>query len=212
MSAIGNSVINEARKHIGKPYVLGTAGPNTFDCSGYVSFCLTKVTGTWWSRSSYDYPSLGQSVEKQAVDSSGIIVWQPGDVLCFDTEGNGRAGHVGFFAGMVDGQPVMFNAINPEGGVRRDNPLSTYFKPRLIAVRRVVFDKVDPVKPDPKPGEITLASLNSTDQKIWATIEELENRVTALERRQAKSDKAKNQPRLTSGQFATNAQLATNAT
>lgn len=36
-------VINEAKKHIGKPYVWGASGPNSFDCSGYVSYVLKKA-------------------------------------------------------------------------------------------------------------------------------------------------------------------------
>ena len=39
-----DDVINEAKKHLGKPYVWGAAGPNSFDCSGYVSYVL-KQTG-----------------------------------------------------------------------------------------------------------------------------------------------------------------------
>lgn len=37
-------VIAEAKNHLGKPYVWGAAGPNSFDCSGYVSYVL-KQTG-----------------------------------------------------------------------------------------------------------------------------------------------------------------------
>lgn len=37
-----DDVINEAKKHLGKPYVWGAAGPNSFDCSGYVSYVLKK--------------------------------------------------------------------------------------------------------------------------------------------------------------------------
>lgn len=39
-----DEVITEAKKHLGKPYVWGAAGPNSFDCSGYVSYVL-KQTG-----------------------------------------------------------------------------------------------------------------------------------------------------------------------
>ena len=39
-----DEVINEAKKHIGKPYVWGASGPNSFDCSGFVSYVL-KQTG-----------------------------------------------------------------------------------------------------------------------------------------------------------------------
>ena len=38
-----DDVIKEAKKHIGKPYVWGAAEPNTFDCSGYVSYVLKQM-------------------------------------------------------------------------------------------------------------------------------------------------------------------------
>ena len=33
---------NEAIKHLGKPYVLGTQGPDTFDCSGFIWWVLNQ--------------------------------------------------------------------------------------------------------------------------------------------------------------------------
>ena len=39
-----DEVISEAKKHVGKPYVWGASGPNSFDCSGFVSYVL-KQTG-----------------------------------------------------------------------------------------------------------------------------------------------------------------------
>ena len=43
----GNSsaVIAEAYKHIGKPYVWGAKGPETFDCSGFTSYVFRQATG-----------------------------------------------------------------------------------------------------------------------------------------------------------------------
>ena len=37
----GNSVVNRAYSQLGKPYAWGAVGPNSFDCSGLVSYCLT---------------------------------------------------------------------------------------------------------------------------------------------------------------------------
>lgn len=42
-SAVAVPLIAEARKHLGKRYVFGSVGPNTFDCSGLVVYCLRKV-------------------------------------------------------------------------------------------------------------------------------------------------------------------------
>lgn len=40
-SVSGNSVVSRAYSQLGKPYKWGAVGPNSFDCSGLVSYCLT---------------------------------------------------------------------------------------------------------------------------------------------------------------------------
>lgn len=63
-SVSGNSVVNRAYSQLGKPYQRGAVGPNSFDCSGLVSYCLTGsysrlgTTGTFmgWTRVSNPQP------------------------------------------------------------------------------------------------------------------------------------------------------------
>lgn len=63
-SVSGNSVVNRAYSQLGKPYLWGAVGPNSFDCSGLVSYCLTGsysrlgTTGTFmgWTRVSNPQP------------------------------------------------------------------------------------------------------------------------------------------------------------
>ena len=60
----GNSVVSRAYSQLGKPYAWGAVGPNSFDCSGLVSYCLTGsytrlgTTGTFmgWTRVSNPQP------------------------------------------------------------------------------------------------------------------------------------------------------------
>lgn len=40
-----NAVVQEAFKHLGKPYVWGAKGPDTFDCSGLTRYAYLKATG-----------------------------------------------------------------------------------------------------------------------------------------------------------------------
>lgn len=40
-SVSGNSVVNRAYSQLGKPYQWAAVGPDSFDCSGLVSYCLT---------------------------------------------------------------------------------------------------------------------------------------------------------------------------
>lgn len=63
-SVSSNSVVNRAYSQLGKPYQWGAVGPNSFDCSGLVSYCLTGsysrlgTTGTFmgWTRVSSPQP------------------------------------------------------------------------------------------------------------------------------------------------------------
>lgn len=63
-SVSGNSVVNRAYSQLGKPYQWSAVGPDSFDCSGLVSYCLTGsysrlgTTGTFmgWTRVSSPQP------------------------------------------------------------------------------------------------------------------------------------------------------------
>lgn len=63
-SVSGNSVVNRAYSQLGKSYQWGAVGPNSFDCSGLVSYCLTGsysrlgTTATFmgWTRVSSPQP------------------------------------------------------------------------------------------------------------------------------------------------------------
>ena len=55
-NANGGTIVSRAYSQLGKPYVWGACGPSSFDCSGFVSYCLTgsytrlgkSRTGTVW--------------------------------------------------------------------------------------------------------------------------------------------------------------------
>ncbi len=47
-SVTGNIVVDRAYAQLGKPYVWGASGPNAFDCSGLVGYCLTGTFGNHW--------------------------------------------------------------------------------------------------------------------------------------------------------------------
>lgn len=85
-SYVPGDAVSRAKSALGKPYLWGAAGPNAFDCSGLVSFCLTgRYNHTYSSQSFAGLPEVSDP--------------RPGDV-CY------RVGHVGLYVG--DGQ--MINA------------------------------------------------------------------------------------------------------
>ena len=44
----GNVIVDRAYAQLGKPYVWGASGPNSFDCSGLVGYCITGNYGSHW--------------------------------------------------------------------------------------------------------------------------------------------------------------------
>ena len=77
-------VLNEAYKHLGKPYVYGATGPNSFDCSGFTSYVYAKL-GYSIGRTTYNQINAGREVSYSQL--------QPGD-LVFP-----HSGHVGIYVG-----------------------------------------------------------------------------------------------------------------
>ena len=75
----GSAVVSRAYGKLGCPYVWGACGPNTFDCSGFVSYCLTgRYARIGTSGTFAGWPRVSNP--------------KPGDVCV-------RSGHVGIYIG-----------------------------------------------------------------------------------------------------------------
>ena len=109
---------------IGRPYVWGAEGPNSFDCSG-----LTQ----------YVYGEYGIDLPRRAVNQSqtGDRVGrrlQRGDLVFFSTDpGGSLVTHVGIY----EGDGVMIDASKRHGKVRRDSLDDDYWVERFMFARRI---------------------------------------------------------------------------
>ena len=78
----GNAVVDRAYSQLGKPYAWGAVGPSSFDCSGFVSYCLTGSysrlgsTGTFigWSRVGDPQPGDVCVVHNSSRQHCGIYI------------------------------------------------------------------------------------------------------------------------------------------
>ncbi|MBN2169278.1 MAG: C40 family peptidase [Actinobacteria bacterium] len=84
--APNTGVVGVAYAQLGKPYVWGGGGPNSFDCSGLVQYCYRNGAGISLPHSSYAQANCGARV------SAGQL--QPGDIIGFR-----GWGHVGIYVG-----------------------------------------------------------------------------------------------------------------
>ncbi len=92
-SSIGDQVVAKALTYLGTPYVYGSSGPYSFDCSGFTSYVYSSL-GYSLNRSSSNQTSNGVAVSKSDL--------QPGDLVFFATSSSGNVSHVGIYIG--DGQ------------------------------------------------------------------------------------------------------------
>ncbi|MGL5150169.1 MAG: NlpC/P60 family protein [Clostridium sp.] len=74
------AVINEAYRHLGKPYVWGATGPNSFDCSGFTSYVYKKATGIYIGRATGNQISSGREVSRSELRPGDLVFTHPGHV------------------------------------------------------------------------------------------------------------------------------------
>ena len=88
----GEAIITEAFKHKGKPYVWGAAGPNTFDCSGFVYY-VYKVVGVYNGprATTKSFINMGTEIPLEQA--------QPGDMVIFTKQGASAPHHMGIYLG-----------------------------------------------------------------------------------------------------------------
>jgi len=86
-----STIVNEAKKHLGKPYLLKATGPKNFDCSGFV-YAVMKNIGIQIPRTSIAQSEIkGKKLTRKELKT--------GDLLFFDTSLKGHINHSGIYIG-----------------------------------------------------------------------------------------------------------------
>ena len=99
----GNAVVSRAYAEIGKPYAWGAVGPEGYDCSGLVSYCLTGVHCRIGTTSTFmSWPRVSNP--------------QPGDICTSSSHcgiyiGPGQMIHAPTFGQVVSAAPIQGDMI-----------------------------------------------------------------------------------------------------
>ena len=117
-------VLNIVKSQIGKPYVYGAAGPNSFDCSGLTYYAYKQV-GVYLNRTSRDQSKNGVYVSKSDL--------KPGDLVFFNS-GTSSIKHVGIYVG--DGQ--FIHSPSTGKSVKYENLNSSYYTRGYVTARRIL--------------------------------------------------------------------------
>ncbi len=126
-SANVNEMIAIAKSKLGSRYRLGHKGPDTFDCSGFVYYCLREAGSNRRRLTSKGYSQVG---DWEKITSTSKL--QKGDLLFFLNNGRTEIGHVGIYIG--SGQ--MIDASSGNGKVVRRSISSSYWKKNFTHARR----------------------------------------------------------------------------
>ncbi|EGP5400418.1 MAG: C40 family peptidase [Enterococcus faecium] len=87
---VQQAIVREAFKHLGKPYVWGAKGPNTFDCSGLSYYVYMKATGHYIGGWTGEQQYAGTQIPVSQAQPGDLVFWGPS---------SGVTHHVGIYIG-----------------------------------------------------------------------------------------------------------------
>ncbi|MEJ9362421.1 NlpC/P60 family protein, partial [Bacillus thuringiensis] len=117
-----SGIIDLALKQLGKPYVFGNSGPNSFDCSGFIYYVFknngynigrTSVAGYWGMVTKISNP-------------------QPGDLVFLQNTYKAGPSHMGIYLGNGE----FIHAADERTGVTKGNVNSQYNREHFLGYGR----------------------------------------------------------------------------
>ena len=118
-------VVGIAMQYLGYPYVWATAGPNSFDCSGFTYWVVKNVLGRDIGRGLFTQELAGRSISRSSL--------QPGDLVFFQNTYTWGLSHVGIYVG----NNQFIHAQNESTGVVISDLNSTYYSSRWYGAVRL---------------------------------------------------------------------------
>ena len=121
----GSSIVSFALQYVGYPYVWATAGPASFDCSGFTYWVAKNVLGI----------DIGRGLFTQVVAGTPISYsnLQPGDLVFFQNTYTWGLSHAGIYIG----NNQFVHAENETTGVKISDITSQYYASRWYGAVRL---------------------------------------------------------------------------
>ncbi len=138
-----------ARSLVGKPYRYGATGSKGFDCSGLVNRIFAEF--------GWDLPRNSRAMSQVGVVLKNTPL-QVGDLVFFDTLGEGRISHVG----VMLGADAFIHASSGRSRVVVDSLQGRYYQKRLVGARRIF---------SLPPGRYSSAGGGARDDTLFYTLE-----------------------------------------
>ena len=120
-----DKAISVAKSLLGRPYAVSDNPPSSFNCSSFVEYCLEKagfsVKGT----------AAAQAADSSLAKITGTSSLKKGDILCFDTDGDGVCDHTAIYLGSGS-----FIEASQNAGKVQTNGMSSWYKAHFLWARR----------------------------------------------------------------------------
>ena len=119
-----SKIVQEAKKHLGVPYLWGGNTPAGFDCSGFTRYVLNQC-GYTLPRTTEEQVKVGTAISKSAL--------QPGDLVFLQNTYRSGVSHVGIYIG----NDQMIHASSSKG-VTTSNLNTSYYINHYHSARTLV--------------------------------------------------------------------------
>ena len=122
-----SSLVAAAQDQLGKTYVWSAEGPDSFDCSGLVYYCMKQSGHSISRRSAKAYSQTGSWM---LISSMSDL--RAGDLVFFKSDSSDSVNHTGI---CISGS-VMIHASSSKGQVVRSNLHQAYWERNFVCGRR----------------------------------------------------------------------------
>ncbi|MBQ2539585.1 MAG: C40 family peptidase [Bacteroidales bacterium] len=136
-------ILQEAKKHLGKPYRYGAKGPKAFDCAGFARYVYLQFGIELPGGSRPQYAKGRRITNPKKLQRGDLVFWQ-------GREANGHVGHTGIVAD-VDTNTGRFRFIHAatSSGVIFSYSNEPYYAQRFVGGCRLIGDRSKPEEPIP---------------------------------------------------------------
>ena len=131
-NAFAHPLIDEAEKHLNKRYIYSATGPNNFDCSGFVYYCVKEVYAFEIKRTARE-----QGYDEDYTKIISIDKLKIGDLVFFNTV---RDKDLCDHAGIYIGNNQFIHCSSSKGKVIISEIEGSYYENLFSWGRRLIED------------------------------------------------------------------------
>ncbi len=136
-------IIEEAVKHLGKPYRYGAKGPKAFDCAGFARYVYLKFGIELPGGSRPQYTKGRKINDPKKLQRGDLVFWQ-------GREASGHIGHTGIVVNVdtLTGRFLFIHAATSTGVIYSFST-EAYYARRYVGACRLIGDRKKPEEPLP---------------------------------------------------------------